>query len=843
MILIHRKIKILRIVMSVKRESQRVYFVNNSAATSISTSPYQVTTLGISDTLYGSAISLSGSFTTTGAISVSNTTNASSSTNGGAVTIAGGIAVAQDAYVGGTLSLGSGLSVTQNATIGGTLAVTGKITTSSTPTASTDVTTKSYVDTAVTSSSGVFNVKSYGVVQDGTTDDATGINAAILAAKNAGGGTVYLPTGKYYIKSNLFMYTGVRLLGANAGMYRGSFVFSAPSGSITNFGTMIVILQGSALYNAITMNQWDATIENIEFHYPDITPSLTSYATISANFGWTISIGPNAHNCTIRNVQCNLAYQFLTCEGDGVTLENIQGFPIFKGISMGRVADVARLINVHFNPNVYAGVSGSNLETLVKANATAIETSGAEEFMYLNVFVYGYNIGFDFLSTYPGITYGSVTNFGADIVNYGVRVQTTSINDIGVKFTSGNFIPSIIGISVTDSSSTSGHIPRIILQGVNFFNAGGYTHAINIGSSSRARLTWANGYARNFTTAMLECTSANAFIRIVNVRHLSGTRITNSGGSQLADLFSESTTDILGINTALPLTTTNGNVSSVSAVSILGALSMNSSTAGGNSIVFNRANNANPAAIGSRSSGARLVLFPNTTATNTDYAIGIGSSTLWLQVDVAANISFWAGATQTLTSSSSLFSILTAASTSGNLTVGGTATINGASLTVTSGTLTVGSTSTFTGAMQVNNAITTTGDVTVGGNLTVTGTNNIFSARLPSGLSITAGANVASTTNTTAYLSTTTVYKRMDISTALTVTAVNTETQLTYTINEATASFTMQNIIVQLTGVSGSGDQLYNMSYSMGTGKQIVIKFTSGATANTHYINLSVIFT
>jgi len=50
---------------------------------------------------------------------------------------------------------------------------------------------------AVVSSS--FNVKNYGAKGDGVTDDRTAIQSAINAASTKGGGTVYLPDGKYMV--------------------------------------------------------------------------------------------------------------------------------------------------------------------------------------------------------------------------------------------------------------------------------------------------------------------------------------------------------------------------------------------------------------------------------------------------------------------------------------------------------------------------------------------------------------------------------------------------------------------------------------------------------------------
>lgn len=42
-----------------------------------------------------------------------------------------------------------------------------------------------------------YNVKDYGAIGDGSTDDTAAINSAITACYNAGGGTVYIPAGTY----------------------------------------------------------------------------------------------------------------------------------------------------------------------------------------------------------------------------------------------------------------------------------------------------------------------------------------------------------------------------------------------------------------------------------------------------------------------------------------------------------------------------------------------------------------------------------------------------------------------------------------------------------------------
>lgn len=70
-----------------------------------------------------------------------------------------------------------------------------------------------------------YNVLDYGAVADGSTDDYAAIQAAITAAVDAGGGTVYIPSGTYKVDSSLSLdanamsrpYFNVYIVGAGMG--------------------------------------------------------------------------------------------------------------------------------------------------------------------------------------------------------------------------------------------------------------------------------------------------------------------------------------------------------------------------------------------------------------------------------------------------------------------------------------------------------------------------------------------------------------------------------------------------------------------------------------------------
>jgi|GEM_PF-4464964 len=71
----------------------------------------------------------------------------------------------------------------------------------------------------------IINVKDYGAKGDGVTDDTLGIQSALNVARDAGGGTVYVPNGTYLITAILRIYSNTKLiLSQNATILRGAHI-------------------------------------------------------------------------------------------------------------------------------------------------------------------------------------------------------------------------------------------------------------------------------------------------------------------------------------------------------------------------------------------------------------------------------------------------------------------------------------------------------------------------------------------------------------------------------------------------------------------------------------------
>ena len=101
------------------------------------------------------------------------------------------------------------------------------------------------------SSQALFDVTAYGAQGNGADDDTSAFRTALQAATRAGGGTVYVPAGRYRITGHLAVASGVELRGVSDGPHhygiapRGSVLLASENEGKPN-GTPFLSLSGRA---------------------------------------------------------------------------------------------------------------------------------------------------------------------------------------------------------------------------------------------------------------------------------------------------------------------------------------------------------------------------------------------------------------------------------------------------------------------------------------------------------------------------------------------------------------------------------------------------------------------
>lgn len=155
------------------------------------------------------------------------------------------------------------------------------------------------------STAGVFNVRNYGAVGDGSTDDYAAVNAALVACcafLGGKGGTLYFPSGVYYISSALTLVnrTGnITLLG------------DGPKTSVIKSAAGVKCIDFQFAQSGIEQ-PYAPTIASLGFRCagagPDAGAITISYnVAVGGTSNYHLASGPTITNCEVRSVD-NTSY-------------------------------------------------------------------------------------------------------------------------------------------------------------------------------------------------------------------------------------------------------------------------------------------------------------------------------------------------------------------------------------------------------------------------------------------------------------------------------------------------------------------------------------------------------
>jgi len=277
-----------------------------------------------------------------------------------------------------------------------------------------------------------FQVLDFGALGDGKTDCTAAFQQAMDSMRRAGGGTVFVPEGRYVIKGTLQIPTSVTLRGE----------WAAPTSESPGIkGTILMAYAGRGETNGqafIGVNQC-AGIKDLSIWYPEQTEEIVAYPYCLVQRG--------GDNATFENLTLVNPYQGIRIGPGGNELHfvhNVYGTPLSVGVRYDTTTDIGRLENIHFSPDYWrqsglpnAPAANGPLAAWLLANGTAMHMERSDWEYVAYVFIDGYHYGF--LMTRGAQGGANAQFYGMTIRNCQTAVEVQETNPFGMEFAKCTF--------------------------------------------------------------------------------------------------------------------------------------------------------------------------------------------------------------------------------------------------------------------------------------------------------------------------------------------------------------------------------------------------------------------
>lgn len=337
-----------------------------------------------------------------------------------------------------------------------------------------------------------YNVQNFGATGDGVTDVTSIFQDLLDALGRLGGGTLFVPSGRYVIRGNLVIPKGVTLRGEWKKPVKGQPIE----------GTILMAYAGRGNENAaafLTLETSSAVMD-LAIWYPEQLPgNITPYppAILFGKPNYWGNDYPNAKNITLVNAYSGVILSRQTGGGCPV-IQNIYGTPLSRGIEIDNIADVGRIDFVDFSPAYWAGSGLPNAPSSSGPHVSWIYQNGTGIVMRRNDWSYtcyvnieGYNRG---LYVGPSISSPGSTpnghNYELTFTGCKTGIQFDVGNDVGIMYARTHISNCETGIRV---ASSAGGVIQLNTCDISATNS-----AITIEEGSNAKLmlqqcTVANG--------------------------------------------------------------------------------------------------------------------------------------------------------------------------------------------------------------------------------------------------------------------------------------------------------------------------------------------------------------
>ncbi len=276
-----------------------------------------------------------------------------------------------------------------------------------------------------------YNVRDFGAVGDGKTDDTAAFQRALQAAGGAGGGVVLAPRGSYRIAGNLRVPMGVTLTGIWQSVPSHAGIRDAGQPK-PEYGTTLLAEAGEGSEDGppfieLTTN---ATLRGVVIYYPKQDPTA-----VPRPYPYAVALRGN--NPSIVDVELLNPYNGIDAsENQRALIRNVHGQPLRRGIYVDQIYDIGRIENVHWNP--WWSMHPSLFEWQ-RANGEAFIFGRTDWHYVLNTFCFGYRIGYRFIESPKGVCNGNFLGIGADDCQEAcVMVEQSA--PMGLLITNGEFV-------------------------------------------------------------------------------------------------------------------------------------------------------------------------------------------------------------------------------------------------------------------------------------------------------------------------------------------------------------------------------------------------------------------
>ena len=230
-----------------------------------------------------------------------------------------------------------------------------------------------------------------------TKDITTELQASLNAVKAAGGGTLYLPGGRYLVNSPIKVPSGVELRGTWDVQHHtqsgGTAIFTTYAGGAAGEkGPSLIQLEEGAGIRGINIAQLNLTTDGASIENPRITPFLIQ------------GQGPKVYIVNVTIPLGDKGIDLASYNTSGHYVDYFAGVLVRAGIWVGGGAEGGFIRNMQFNPHYGSrlpqggqGYPRASMTRFVQSNCSALKFADVKNQTIFNNFVYGSIYGIHFL--------------------------------------------------------------------------------------------------------------------------------------------------------------------------------------------------------------------------------------------------------------------------------------------------------------------------------------------------------------------------------------------------------------------------------------------------------------